>query len=154
MIDNMPIDVGTHGKPGKGGCESIETLWTLRDAVNRAHEVVDAGSGAYAGRKAYRYLVITETDADSRPGSNRPEYREYYQVGQIVVCDVRGLPMEIGTFMKPGRINCRSTEFLELDKSINFSYLITGTGWGSRKKSYRGRQKSRGPKHRKFRHHA
>lgn len=153
MITNSPIEVGTHGKPGKGGCESIEILWTLRDAVNRAHVVVDAANGAYAGRKAYRYLVITDTD--SRPPSNRPEYGPYYEVGQIVVCDVRGLPMEIGTFMKPGRINCQSTAFLELDKAINFSYLLTGAGWGSKKKSYKDRKRNRRPeRHRKFRHQA
>ena len=157
MIDGIAHEVGTGTKPAKLGCE-CETFVRQGDAIQRAWMVGNADPGGYAGRNAYRYLVITETDTSRNARSNRLEYQStYYQVGQIVTCDVRGLPMEVGTFMKPGRINCQSVEFKKLDKAINFSYETTGSGWNHRGKLGHGKRKrgkSPGDRHRKFRHQA
>jgi len=152
MIDGIPHEVGTGTKPGKVGCQ-FETFVRQRDAIERAWLAVGADPGGYAGRLAYRYRVITETEIS--PRKNIPGYGTYYEVGQIVTCEVIGLPMEVGTWMKPGRINCQSEEFMELDKAINFSYEITRSGWSRGKKgATRKRGKSRGDRHRKFRHQA
>ncbi len=102
----------------------------------------------------YAYIVITETDEDRRPPGSKAEYMDYFHIGQIIVCDVTGgIPIEVGTHMKPGKHQCRYEQFEVLDEAIEFAYIVTESGWDQKREDWtvKGRPKR---KRRKFRHHA
>ena len=113
------------------------------------------------GLKHYAFVVITGTPADFRPpASPSHQFEEVYRKGQILVCqmlgDTGGIPIEVGTDIKPGKLNFTYESFDVMDQAIEFSYQITDSGFDHRKQ---GRQKNtwqskRTTKKRKQRHQA
>ena len=76
----------------------------------------------------FRYVVITETDEG------------YYHKGQIVICDVTdGIPIEVGSYTKPGKLDCVSERFELLDQAIERSYEVCESGWNHKGKLKRKR---------------
>lgn len=75
----------------------------------------------------YQFLVITDESDDVV----HAKYKSHpYALGQIIICDVTGgIPIEIGTHVKPGKLNCSCEPFDVMDQAIEFSYMITDTGW-------------------------
>lgn len=79
--------------------------------------------------RRYKFVVITETDAERRPEApKRREYWEAYRKGQILVCEVDldggGIPIEVGTWSKPGKENCTYETFDLWTEAVNFSYAV------------------------------
>ena len=83
--------------------------------------------------KHYAFLVITETDEDRRPPGSKAEYMDWFHKGQIVVCDMDGQPIEVGTHTKPGHLNCKWEEFETLDRAIDRAYEIGNCGFDHKK---------------------
>lgn len=80
--------------------------------------------------KHYAFVVITATPAESRaPVSPSHEVAEIYKKGEILVCqmsgDNGGIPIQVGTGIKPGRLNFAYEPFDDMAQAINFSYAIT-----------------------------
>ena len=111
--------------------------------------------------KHYAFVVITGTPADYRPPvSPSHGFTERYAKGQILICqmlgDTGGIPIEVGTDIKPGKLNFTYEPFDVMAQAIEFSYQITDSGFGHRKQ---GKQKNtwhgkRAKKTRKVRHQA
>lgn len=81
----------------------------------------------------YRYVVITDTD------------EAYFHKGQIIICDVTGgIPIEVGTHTKPGKLDCLYETFELLNEAIEFSYEICGSGFNHRKRGKRFRKTKKG----------
>ncbi len=109
------------------------------------------------GLKHYAFLVIIETDEDRRPAGSKAEYMDWFHEGQIIVCEVDGQPMEVGTGCKPGHLDCEVERFEVLQDAINRAYEVGECGFdhrgqGKRKNTWQGK-KAKG-KERKFRHEA
>lgn len=157
--EDRPVEVGTWGKPTKVGC-TCERFEILNDAINFAYSVVGVESNAALCR--YAYVVLTETDEDRRPPTDKREYHDYYTTAQIVVCEVDkdggGIPVEVATWQKPGKHNCLYEKFDLLYRAIDFSYSVADglvnprKKGGYRRKSVPGVRK--GKKRRKQRHKA
>lgn len=83
----------------------------------------------------YVYLVITETDEDTRPAGSKPEYMDYFHKGQIIICDVTGdgQPAEVATWIKPGHLDCQSERFETPEAAIEYAYVIMDSGFDGRK---------------------
>lgn len=80
-------------------------------------------------QRRYKFLVITETDAERRPVVRKGrEYLDTYLKGQIIICEVDldggGIPIEVGTGIKPGKLDCSSVPFDLWTDAINYSYAV------------------------------
>lgn len=104
--------------------------------------------------KHYAFLVIIETDEDRRPAGSKAEYMDWFHKGQIIVCDVDGQPMEVGTGCKPGHLDCVVEEFQTLPGAINRAYEVGERGFDHRKEGKRKNTWQKKEKGRKFRHRA
>ena len=111
--------------------------------------------------KHYAFVVITGTPADFLPPVS-PSHRieERYVRGQILVCQLLGgadgIPIEVGTDIKPGKLNFTYEPFDVMDQAIEFSYQITESGFdhrkqGGQKNTWQGKRRKK--KH-KVRHQA
>lgn len=111
----------------------------------------------------YGFAVITKTPADYRhPTSPAHEFDERYCKGQILVCellgDAGGIPMELATYIKPGKLDFKYEVFSSssMGAAIDFSHFVTH---GDFDQADEGRQKNtwqgkRGKQRRKVRHQA
>ena len=102
--------------------------------------------------RRYAFFVITEVDP--RIG--------HYVVGQIIVCEVgldgNEIPIEVGTWGKPGKVNAQSRQFDLLPQAINYSYAVVDGRIDEDGNEIQIRQRKRhdrgGKKFRKARHKA
>jgi len=77
------------------------------------------------GELHYGYVVITETPADRNPTRARQLFDETYMRAQILVCDMTGgIPIEVGTGVKPGKLNFLYEKFDLLNEAIEFSHAV------------------------------
>lgn len=82
----------------------------------------------------YMYAVITETLIESHTGkvlSGRRKYKAIelcYHVGQIVIVDITGgnNPMEVGSGVKLGKVDCAWELYGTLDRAINMANKLWG----------------------------
>lgn len=103
----------------------------------------------------YMYAVILETPLEKKAGGyfgkrTLTPVNTHFHVGQIVVVETfeGGLPMEVGSQAKPGRLNCRYELFGTVDRAIDKSCELWGiVGYG--KRTDNGGKKWQKKKHRK-----
>lgn len=105
----------------------------------------------------YLFLVITETDDDRRPAGKHQPYA-FFHTGEIVICQVDldggGIPIEVGTWAKPGKQNCKYETFERLSDAIDCSYAVAHGEWENDKVRPRKRYNHGGKRRKKFRHKA
>lgn len=109
--------------------------------------------------RRYKFLVITETDAERRPACRKGrEYLDVYLVGQIIICQVDldggGIPIEVGTGIKPGKLNCASVPFDLWTDAINYSYAVVEGRIGEHGQAIPRPKQRHGKRQKKFRHKA
>ena len=98
----------------------------------------------------YAFIVITETQQDTRPPGSKAEYLDYFHTGQIIVCDVTGgTPIEVATHVKPGKLDCRWEQFEVLDQAIEYAYMITESGWDQKREDWTEKGRPRRRPHKK-----
>ena len=102
----------------------------------------------------YKYIVITSVEGSSDPVRIRTRSFCMFYVGQIVVVDANGgMPIEVGSGNKPGKVGCQCETFDRLIDAIERSYEIWDTGFDHKGEGDRTARPKR-KKLRKFRHKA
>jgi len=106
--------------------------------------------------REYKFAVALETEEQRRPPvskGKRASYREYYHQAQIIIVETTGggIPAEVGTWMKPGKVDCAVKICETLQEAINVSYAVADGTYeeGAQKVSRRPKKRQK-----KFRHKA
>lgn len=101
--------------------------------------------------RRYAFLVVIDPGGRVSP----------YSKGQILTCEVDldggGIPIEVGTLVKPGKVDCQIKRFDLWTEAINFSYAVVDDRIDEEGNEIPARKKKRhdgGKKWRKYRHTA